>query len=212
MSRQTALLKNQKGSIVEIVVFIVTLVILAFLLYAEFSLEEQKSPDETTKTSTTIVLPEDAIKVSECVPFMGDHWLQLDKLPNGPMYITHNGEVVGIEYMLIPDEIPGKETAMMSQAELSQYMAENNLSFADLMEQDHNHFDLFNQQYESWDIHWTQPHAGLPVPHYDIHFYFISEEERAGICPDAQPQDITPPELIEELIKLGVPLPETPVE
>ena len=108
--------------------------------------------------------------------------------------------------MIIPDEIPGEEYARMSIQELTQLMQEQNLSLADIVDDlTHLHFDLPDVSFDHWDMHWTSPHPGINVPHYDVHFYLISEEEKENICPTSTAQDIYTAEILQQLVELNVP-------
>ena len=52
-------------------------------------------------------LPEGYAPASPVIPAMGEHWANLAEfgaqaqagLPMGPIYLVHDGEVIGIEYM-----------------------------------------------------------------------------------------------------------------
>lgn len=203
---------SQKGVAVEILLILVVLVLIAGFFVFQLGVKQQPQVQTPTpKLKAEVSVPADAIKISGCIPFEGEHWLRLEDLPFGPLYVAHEGKVIAIEYMFEPKEIPGEELAKMPPQEFGAYMQQQQLSVADLVEQLlHFSFDLFDLEYKEFSIQWTFPHAGLPKPHYDVHFYLVDESERTNICPDAQIQDITPPELLQQLKELGVPLPAVP--
>lgn len=160
--------------------------------------------------ASDLTLPSDAVKISECVPYMGEHWVQLESLPRGPIYATHGGKVIGVEYMFATTDIPGNELAHMSPQEGQKYAQENNLTFGDILKQsipDHIDMPANMGQIKTWDIEWAPPHVGFVEPHYDVHFYFVDKSELENICPTAAFGSELPPEMAENLKKLGVTLP-----
>jgi len=50
-----------------------------------------------------LTLPEEAIKLSDLVPGMGEHWANPAQLPLGPISLVHDEEVIGLEYMWTED-------------------------------------------------------------------------------------------------------------
>lgn len=199
---------SQKGFIAQIALVVVGLVIASagFLLYT-YKFKPAPPPPPAPPVLT---VPKDAVQISGCLPFMGDHWVELDKLPRGPYYVVYNGKVTALEYMYKLSEIPGHDFSNMSQAESQAYIQKNNVTFAQLMKTlipDNIEFPA-NFTPKFWDIEWSPPHAGLVEPHYDLHFYNVnSKADLRGICPNATLNDALTPGMAAEMKRLGVPLP-----
>jgi hypothetical protein len=167
----------------------------------------------TPETETPMVtLPDDAVKVSECIPFMGEHWVQPSKLPLGPYYVVYKGKVTALEYMFTPDKIPGEKGAKMSEAEAMDFMKKNNLTLADLVKTFDLHLPLQNQKYQFLSIEWNAPHSGITTPHIDTHAYLISEEETKLICPDATIESVYSQEVMDNVKKYKIPFPGEPAK
>ena len=110
-----------------------------------------------------VTLPEDAQKLSDLIPSMGEHWANPKDLPIGPIYLVHDGEVIGMEYMFTVD--------LMKEARIA--TPEGELAFRYLPE----------LPVEAWIDHveieyMSHGHEGFDVPHFDIHFYLVNPEER----------------------------------
>lgn len=154
-----------------------------------------------------VSLPVDAVKISECIPFMGEHWAEPRDLPLGPYYVVHNSKVVALEYMFSPDKIPGEQASKMSAKEITDYMTKNKLTLADLLKANNFQLPLKGKNYTFLTLDWNSPHSGITVPHMDLHAYFIDEAEARTICPDAQLQDVYSPEVMDNIKKYKIPFP-----
>lgn len=116
-------------------------------------------------------VPGDAIQLSEIVPTMGEHWGNPEDLPLGPIYLVHDGEVIGIEYMFTQEmmeevTIPGEGSFLhISGLPVNTYVDHVNIEFL------------------------SQGHEGFEVPHYDVHLYFISVEEQHAIVPHTHAEE-----------------------
>ncbi len=113
-----------------------------------------------------LALPQGYIKASDVVPAMGEHWLN-PEIPTAPIYLVHNGEVIGIEYLWTEDmmqEAPGPpgETIRVLPSSLPVGVTVDHM-----------------------DIGWMTPgvHEGPPVDHWEVHIYFITQAEKAAITP-----------------------------
>ncbi len=104
------------------------------------------------------VLPSNVVKISDVVPMMGEHWANPANLPLGPIYCVHEGKVVCIEYMMSQEDFVNGT----SWTELS--------GLTDLPSI--NHVDLTFE---------AEGHEGYEIPHYDLHIYFISPEDKKQI-------------------------------
>ena len=209
-----AISSNNKGFIGEALVLGVVLVVAG----AAFWLYRNQSTPKQNEVVEEISLPSDAVQISGCVPFEGEHWVRVQDLPHGPIYVVDKGKIVALDYMYRPDEFPGEAVAKMAPAELGAYMQEKNYSVADLVKEAFggntpgvsNFVSMPNVPFKSFDIHWTAPHPGILEPHIDIHFFMNTAAEREQVCPDADLEQIAPASLITRLQELGVPVPGAP--
>lgn len=165
--------------------------------------------DKKAVLNTTLSLPKDAIKLSGCVPYMGEHWAETKNIPTGPYYLIYNNKVLGIEYMFTESEVKGDRVAEKSPAEVGKYMATKNLTFAGLLKSLEMSFPIPAASFKEWTISWTPPHAALVASHYDVHMYLIDKKERDTICPDATAEGALPPDLYNELQKRGIAVPHS---
>jgi len=143
----------------SVIAFLVILILILIVIIGIQSISRVTRP-------TKIILPSDTIKVSECVPNMGEHWTNPANLPTGPIYLVDNGKVVGVEYgideeglekniVVIAGERVGKPFIIPTQS----------LKF--------DHIEL---------NYMPEGHEGEEEPHYDIHMYIISQEEQQKLC------------------------------
>lgn len=104
------------------------------------------------------ILPKDAIKISGVVPGMGEHWANPANLPLGPIYCVVEGKIVCLEFMIAQKDL----AAGQSWPDLH--------GIKGLPEVDHVHMGFM-----------PDGHEGYPVPHYDMHLYFLSPEQMAEV-------------------------------
>ncbi len=110
-----------------------------------------------------LTLPEGAEKLSEIVPGMGEHWANPAQLPLGPVYLVHDGEVIGVEYMF---------TTNLMQ-EVTANTPEGEVTFKQLPGLP------VNSYVNHMGIEFLpEGHEGFKEPHFDVHLYFISPGER----------------------------------
>lgn len=185
-------------------ILIVVIAGLGYKVYAMSKDEEQMKAEAAAKVVT---LPDDAVKITECIPHEGEHWVQPDKVPNGPYYVTYKGKVMSVEYMLAPDQIPGEKLARSPQAEFTNYIVKNNKTLSDIVNESRIPLSLPATTYKTVHIGWTAPHAGFLIPHYDIHFDFVTDEELRNVCPDARLQDVYSPEVLKGINQNNIPFP-----
>lgn len=105
-------------------------------------------------------IPANAVRVSPCVRTMGEHWAALRDLPTGPIYGVWQGKPVFTEIMV-------------SVAQL-----QHGFSWANIRALPGYHIDHIDFEFE------PHGHAGFPVPHYDMHAYYVSPAAEARICPN----------------------------
>lgn len=113
-------------------------------------------------------LPQGAQQLSPFIPGMGEHWANPDNLPVGPIYLVHDEEVIGAEYMFTAD--------LMKEITLTTPEGEETFKHLPGLPVDAyvNHMDI---------EFMSQGHDGFEVPHFDVHLYFISPEERQELAP-----------------------------
>ncbi len=123
-------------------------------------LQSAKSELDTIKSVT---LPKEAVELSELVPGMGEHWGNPAQLPLGPIYLVHDGEVIGLEYMWTEDMM--QEVSIPTPEGPEVFNALVPLLVGVIVD----HVEI---------AFMPHGHEGFEVPHWDMHLYFISAEER----------------------------------
>jgi hypothetical protein len=110
----------------------------------------------------TWVAPEGVIRVSACVPLMGEHWANPADLPLGPIYTVHNGRLTSVEYMIAQaDFLAGRSWDDLKTLYWGREVPIQNVNIGFV----------------------PMGHEGYEVPHYDLHFYTITDPEvRAITC------------------------------
>jgi hypothetical protein len=113
-----------------------------------------------------LVLPKGVVKITPSVPKMGEHWAQPTDMPMGPIYGVEKGKLVFIEQM------PAQELFTKGESVV------NLNGMRGLPSPPINHSNIEFQ---------PLGHEGFEVPHYDIHHYFITPEERDAIQGEMPP-------------------------
>lgn len=114
-------------------------------------------------------IPADALLVSPCIATMGEHWANPKNLPMGPIYGTWQGKPVFTEIMVPLTQL------------------EQGFSYAGIRALPGYAIDHVDVAFE------PNGHEGLPVPHYDIHAYYVSAEVQKAICPNGIPDPAMKP-------------------
>lgn len=115
----------------------------------------------------TYDLPASAIKVSDCIPSMGSHYLVAngDK-EYGPFYlVAKNKKVIGIEYMAASSmytKIPDSPIPL-------EILTKNSPTFG--LKIDHTEFS-----------HLSKGHEGFEKDHIDVHLYTVKPEQVKAAC------------------------------
>ncbi|HEY8313115.1 MAG TPA: hypothetical protein VIG51_02985 [Candidatus Baltobacteraceae bacterium] len=108
-------------------------------------------------------VPKGALLVSPCIAGMGSHWANPKNLPFGPIYGEYQGKPVFSEIM-IDQKAFAKGTNWREQLQpLAGYKID--------------HVDIEFNPYG---------HAGYPIPHYDIHAYYVSHAVHTKFCPNGE--------------------------
>ncbi len=116
-----------------------------------------------------IGIPAGALLVSPCIATMGEHWAQLKDLPMGPIYGVWQGKPVFTELMVTLTQL------------------QQGFSYANIRALPGYAIDHVDFEFE------PHGHEGLPVPHYDVHAYYVSAAEQAAICPNGLPDPALKP-------------------
>lgn len=94
---------------------------------------------------------------------MGEHWADPKVGPTGLIYGTYQGKVIFSEIMV-------------PKAQLDKGFSYYNLKALPGYTIDH-----VNLEYH------PRGHEGMPIPHYDVHAYYISHAAQLKICPRGVP-------------------------
>jgi len=108
-------------------------------------------------------IPTDSVRVSPCIATMGEHWANPKNLPLGPIYGVWQGRPVFTEIMVSVKQL------------------QQGFSYANIRALPGYTIDHVDFKYE------PNGHAGYPIPHYDVHAYYVSPAVQATICPDGIP-------------------------
>ncbi|HUY40703.1 MAG TPA: hypothetical protein VMV82_03955 [Candidatus Dormibacteraeota bacterium] len=114
-------------------------------------------------------IPRNAVLVSPCISTMGEHWAALRDLPNGPIYGVWQGKPVFTEIMVSVTQL------------------QHGFSWANVRALPGYHIDHIDFEFE------PHGHEGFPVPHYDLHAYYVSPAAQARICPNGIPDPAMKP-------------------
>ena len=108
-------------------------------------------------------IPAGAVMVSPCVATMGEHWMDVKDAPLGPIYGVWNGKPVFTEIMVSVKQL------------------QDGFSYANLHALPGYTIDHVDFKFE------PKGHDGYPIPHYDLHAYYVTPAVQATICPDGIP-------------------------
>lgn len=114
-------------------------------------------------------IPADAMLLSPCIATMGEHWANLKDLPMGPIYGVWEGKPVFTEIMIPVAEL------------------QKGFSYSDIHALPGYTIDHVDFEFE------PHGHAGMPVPHYDLHAYYVTPAVQATICPNGIPDPAMKP-------------------
>jgi hypothetical protein len=114
-------------------------------------------------------IPKDAMLVSPCIATMGEHWANLKNLPTGPIYGVWKGKPVFTEIMVSVKQL------------------DEGFSWANIRALPGYTIDHIDFKFE------PHGHEHFPVPHYDLHAYYVSPAVQATICPNGIPDPAMKP-------------------
>jgi hypothetical protein len=117
--------------------------------------------DQEKKEAYVLVLPKGTIQLEpHVVPAMGEHWANPAELPLGPIYGVYKGKLVFLEYMVAQEDFA---------------KGKNYVNIAGMK-------GLPSPSVVQTDIEYqAHGHPGFEIPHFDIHAYFITDEEQQAI-------------------------------
>ena len=201
-----------------IVFIIISYITLAATVYYLFQQNQRAATLITSSNNTPVMpvkkeinIPNDAVKISECVPNMGEHWVRPADIPAGPYYVVNKGKVVGLEYMFKSEDIPGEKAAKLAFPDFLKYLKTNNYSLQDYVKVNEKIYSLLKgYEYESIHIAWTAPHAGFTVPHIDMHIFLIPQDQIDAICPNVTLDQVDSPDVLKTLKENNIPYPGGP--
>lgn len=114
-------------------------------------------------------LPPGTLKISPCVATMGQHWANPKNLPFGPIYGVYGGKAVFSEVMI--------DQKLFTQGK----------GWRDILK------PLRGHAIDHVDIAFNpHGHAGYPVPHYDVHAYYVPHAVHMAYCPNGLPNPESP--------------------
>ena len=108
-------------------------------------------------------IPANALLVSPCIKGMGEHWANPKYLPFGPIYGVYDGKPVFSEVMIDKKAFASGKSYREALKPLPGYAID--------------HVDIEYVPYG---------HAGYPIPHYDIHAYYVSHVTHMAYCPTGE--------------------------
>lgn len=114
-------------------------------------------------------IPADALMVSPCISAMGEHWANPKNLPFGPIYGVYGGKPVFSEVMIDKKAFASGKSYVETLKPLPGYSID--------------HVDIEYVPYG---------HAGYPIPHYDVHAYYVSHAVHSAYCRNGQ-RELTAP-------------------
>lgn len=107
-------------------------------------------------------MPTQYVMVSPCIVGMGEHWANPKDL-SAPIYGSYKGKAIFSEIM-VPLKTLNKGFNYPNLATLPGYKIDH----------------------VSVEFH-PKGHEGMPIPHYDIHAYYITYAQQKAICPNGVP-------------------------
>jgi hypothetical protein len=114
-------------------------------------------------------MPTGVLKLSPCVATMGEHWADPRNMPFGPIYGVYDGKIVFTEVMI-------------DQKSFEQGKGWRNILHP-----------LAGHRIDHVDIAFNpHGHEGYPVPHYDVHAYYVAHAVHENYCPNGIPNPEAP--------------------
>jgi hypothetical protein len=113
-------------------------------------------------------VPAGAMLLSPCVAGMGSHWARVKDMPLGPIYGEYQGKAIFSEYMIDQKAFARGDSWRDILKPLPGYAV--------------NHVDIEFVPYG---------HTGYPIPHYDVHAYYVPHSTHMAYCPNGEKMRMT---------------------
>lgn len=166
---------DKKKSILFVVLAALFAVSTALAIF--FGLDSRSARSEISELQAKVAdldkneheLPEGLIKVTECIPNMGFHYIDPNNDPRlGPIYLVSNdGKLIGYEFMF--------DASMMTFIPNQEIALEVLLTDGPI--------DLHDWQYNSIEFSRSpEGHPGYEQDHFDVHLYTVTSEVQAQAC------------------------------
>jgi hypothetical protein len=121
------------------------------------------------KSQKDFKLPLDAVEIQQCATEKGALYARPQNVPGGPVFMVHNGKVVGIEYMVEKNEF--------LKGEGMKYLSAKDATV------DHVNVGILEEG-----------HAGFPGQHFHVDLYTISRQMADAItCPGGSDEQMAMP-------------------
>lgn len=111
------------------------------------------------KGNAPAVLPKGVVPVSGCIPTMGYHYAKPGNFPGGPIYGYYNGKPTFTEVMIDQKQFTKGFNLDSVLVPLPGYKID--------------HVDIWFE---------SHGHPGYPIPHYDIHAWYIPHSAHMTFC------------------------------
>jgi hypothetical protein len=99
--------------------------------------------------ATALQVPKGATIIEQCSKGRGAQYVLPSNIPRGPVFNVFNGKVIGIEYMISPDDLSEGYTFF--------------------------NLPTYGQKFDHLDIGLlSKGHTGYPEPHYHVDLYTVS--------------------------------------
>lgn len=124
--------------------------------------------------ATKVTLPPEYQQLTPVIPGMGSHWANLADMPLGPiLLLTEDSKILGVEYMYSEDMLEDVTIQTPEGPEYFKALSGLKISLPELgIEKTVVYADVGFMGHG---------HEGFDVPHWDLHFYFVSQDELAEL-------------------------------
>ena len=168
--------KKSSGSGMKKVIWLfIVLILIAAAAFGAYKMTQQKADKKTAELNSQIavlnsnehILPAGTIKVSDCIPNMGYHYLTKSSDPEyGPFLILNKkNKVIGVEYMV--------SKAMYTAIPKTDPPVELITKYSPMYGWKFDHADV---------SHLPKGHEGLMVDHIDVHLYTVTVDQQKQAC------------------------------
>ncbi len=130
----------------------------AIASFSPFTKPATQTPQQTVTIAEEerFTLPTEAVQIQACADHSGALYVLPENIPMGPVYMVHEGDVIGVKYMIPREELINGDNF-------------NHLA-AEGMEVDHVNIGIVQDG-----------HVGMNDPHYHVSLYTVSEEVEQNI-------------------------------